>query len=139
MRIRRVYEELLKHEKRTVRKLKCLGGAVAFLILAVFFLIFLGLDVIRKIAKGFSYESGNCVVENSVFTGQNISCACGMHSCISRYPCLQVMIKITEGVEKSNLYKLVLLHDNIYDLGSEVSECLFFFVYTRWRVGICYL
>ena len=120
MKIRRVYEELLKQEKRTVLRLKCLSGATAFIFLAVFFMTFLGLDVVRKIAKGLRYESGNCVVENSIITGENVSCKCGMHACISHYPCLRVLVRIAERADKHN--KPVLLHNNIYDLGSQVSD-----------------
>ena len=122
MRIRRVYEELLKQEKRQVLQLKCLSGAAAFIFVAGFFVVFLGLDVVRKIAKGFSYKGANCVVEGSVITGKSESCTCGMHPCISQYPCLQVMVRVIDNrAEKSESSKLVLLYNNIYDLGSNVS------------------
>ena len=91
-RIRRVYEELLKQEKTSVLTLKCLSGGVAFMFVGLFLLAFLSLKVVRNIAKGFCYESGNCIVENSVITGHNVSCKCGMHSCFSHYPYLRVMV-----------------------------------------------
>lgn len=121
-RIRRVYEELLKQEKRSVLTLKCLSGAVAFMFVGLFLLAFLSLDVVRNIAKGFGYESGNCIVENSVITGHNVSCKCEIHSCFSRYPCLRVFVRITDRTQKRQLYKSVLLHNNIFDLGSHVSH-----------------
>ena len=121
-RIRRVYEELLKQEKRAVLTLKCLSGAVAFMFVGLFLLAFLSLDVVRNIAKGFGYDSGNCIVENSVITGRNVSCKCGMHSCISRYPCLRVLVRITDRTQKRQMHKSLLLHNNIFDLGSHVSD-----------------
>lgn len=121
MKIRKVYEELLKQEKRTILRLKCLSGATAFIFFALFLWAFLGLNVVRKVAKGFKFERGNCVVENSTTTGQNVSCECGMHACVSRYPCLKVWVRITERAEKTEPLKLVLLHNNIYDLGVQVS------------------
>ena len=66
----------------------------------LFLLAFLILDVVRNIAKGFGYDSGNCIVENSVITGHNVSCKCGMHSCFSHYPCLPVMVRITDRKQK---------------------------------------
>lgn len=131
MRIRRVYEGLLKQEKRKVLQLKCLSGAAAFIFVAGFFVVFLGLDVVQKIAKGFSYQGANCVVEGSVITGKSESCTCGMHPCISQYPCLQVMVRVIDRrAEKSESFKLVLLHNNIYDLGSNVSTLLPLFTHS---------
>lgn len=122
MKIRRVYEQLVKQEKRAVLRLKCLSGATAFLFFAVCLLTFLGVDVVRKIAKGFGFEKGTCVVEESLFTGSNVSCACGMHTCFSHYPCLRVLVRMaakpTQGAGK---FEPVLLHNTIYDLGADVS------------------
>ena len=123
MKIRRVYEELLKQQKRATLRLKCLSGATALLFLAVFLMALLGIDVVQKLAKGFDFESGTCVVKQSIFTGENASCNCGMHTCFSRYPCLRVLVRISEEPEQS---ELVLLHNTFYDLiGSEVSRCFF--------------
>lgn len=125
MRIRRVYEELLKQEKRAALRLKCLSGATAFILFALFLMALLGMDVVHKIIKGFDFESRNCVVEESIFTGQNITCACGMHTCFSRYPCLRVLVRISASAktDQQRVEKLepVLLHNTFYDLGSEVS------------------
>lgn len=139
MRIRRVYEELLKQEKRQVLQLKCLSGAAAFIFVAGFFVVFLGLDVVRKIAKGFSYKGANCVVEGSVITGISESCTCGMHPCISQYPCLQVMVRVIDNrAEKSESSKLVLLYNNIYDLGSNVSTlwCRYLLTLVRFQIRL---
>lgn len=139
MRIRRVYEELLKQEKRQVLQLKCLSGAAAFIFVAGFFVVFLGLDVVRKIAKGFSYKGANCVVEGSVITGKSESCTCGMHPCISQYPCLQVMVRVIDNrAEKSESSKLVLLYNNIYDLGSNVSTlwCRYLLTLVRFQIRL---
>lgn len=119
MKIRRVYEELLKQEKRAVLRLKCLSGATAFLFFAVFLMALLGIDVFQKLDKGFDFERGNCVVKGSSFTGENVSCNCGMHTCFSFYPCLRVIVTISAKPEQS---EPVLLHNTFYDLiGSEVS------------------
>lgn len=135
MKIRRVYEELLKQEKRAVLRLKCLSGATAFIVFAIFLMVLLGVDVVEKLAKGFAFESGNCIVEESIFTGGNVSCDCGMRTCFSRYPCLRVLVRISAG-EAQNVQSLkpVLLHNTFYDLGAEVSRSLSFFgdsVYLR--------
>ena len=123
MKIRRVYEALLKQEKRAVLRLKCLSGATAFLFFAVFLMALLGIDVVQKLAKGLDFESGTCVVKESILTGENVSCNCGMHTCFSRYPCLRVLVRISGEPEQS---EPVLLHNTFYDLiGSEVNRCLF--------------
>lgn len=123
MKLRRIYEELLKQEKRAVLRLKCLSGATALLFLAVFLMTFLGIDVVQKLGKGFDFESGKCVVKESIFTGQNISCNCGMHTCFSRYPCLRILVRISGEPEQS---QPILLHNTFYDLiGSEVSRRFF--------------
>lgn len=122
MKIRRVYEQLLKQEKRTVLRLKCLSGATAFIVFSVFLMMFLGLDVVRKIAKGFSFEKGVCVVQESSFNGSNVSCACGMHTCCSKYPCLRVLVKMAaKSTEDVGTSQPALLHNTIYDLGSECT------------------
>jgi len=121
MKIRRVYEALLKQEKRAVLRLKCLSGATAFLFFAVLLMALLGVDVVQKLAKGLDFESGACIVKKSILTGENVSCHCGMHTCFSRYPCLRVLVKISGEPEQS---EPVLLHNTFYDLiGSEVSRC----------------
>lgn len=126
MKIRRVYEELLKQEKRAVLRLKCLSGATAFIFFAVFFMVLLGVDVVQKLAKGFAFERGSCVVEESIFTGGNVSCDCGMRTCFSRYPCLRVLVRISAGPEQSvQTQEPVLLYNTFYDLGSEVSRSSF--------------
>lgn len=132
MRIRRVYEELLKQEKRAVLRLKCLSGATAFLFFAVFLMTLFGIDVVQKLDKGFDFERGNCVVKESSFTGENVSCNCGMHTCFSRYPCLRVMVQISGKTVQSNP---VLLYNTFYDLiGSAVSRCLFTSVFSLAHV-----
>ena len=123
MKIRRVYEELLKQEKRAVLRLKCLSGATAFIFFAVFLMALLGIDVVQKLGKGFDFESGNCVVEESILTGENVSCNCGMRTCFSRYPCLRILVRMSAESEKS---EPVLLYNTFYDLGSEVSQWLFY-------------
>ena len=122
MKIRRVYEELLKQEKRAVLRLKCLSGATAFILFAVFLMVLLGLDVFQKLAKCFAFESGNCVIEESIFTGGNVSCDCGMRTCFSRYPCLRILVRISEEPGKNVQTEPVLLYNTYYDLGSEVSR-----------------
>lgn len=122
MKIRRVYEQLLKQEKRTVLRLKCLSGATAFIVFAVFLTTFLSSEVVRKIAKGFGFEEGDCVVQESYFTGSNVSCACGMHTCFSLYPCLRILVKMTaKRTEDAETSTPVLLHNTIYDMGSECT------------------
>ena len=112
MKIRRVYEELLKQEKRAVLRLKCLSGATAFIFFAVFLMALLGIDVVQKLDKSFDFESGNCVVEESIFTGENVSCNCGMRTCFGRYPCLRVLVRMSAEPEQS---EPVLLHNTFYD------------------------
>lgn len=130
MKIRRVYEELLKQEKRAALRLKCLSGATAFICFAVFLMVLLGVDVVQKLAVGFAFESGNCVVEESIFTGGNISCDCGMRTCFSRYPCLRVSVRILKEPEVQTP-EPVLLHNTFYDLGSEVSRSSFSAAFVR--------
>jgi len=123
MKLRRIYEELLKQERRAVLRLKCLSGATALLFFAVFLMTFLGIDVVQKLGKGFAFESGKCVVKESIFTGENISCNCGMHTCFSRYPCLRILVRISGQPEQS---QPILLYNTFYDLtGSEVSRRFF--------------
>lgn len=130
MRIRRVYEELLKQEKRAVLRLKCLSGATALLFFAVFLVALLGIVAVQKLDKGFDFERGNCVVKESSFTGENVSCNCGMHTCFSYYPCLRVMVTISAKPEQS---EPVLLHNTFYDLiGSEVSWSVYFTGVFSW-------
>ena len=100
----------------------------------LFLLAFLSLDVVRNIAKGFCYESGNCIVEDSVITGHNVSGKCGMHSCFSHYPCLTVMVSRDNRQDKEKtavqvcsfqiIYQsiFILLHNNIFDLRSHVRH-----------------
>lgn len=119
MKLRRIYEELLKQERRAVLRLKCLSGATALLFFAVFLMTFLGIDVVQKLGKGFAFESGKCVVKESIFTGENISCNCGMHTCFSRYPCLRILVRISGQPEQS---QPILLYNTFYDLiGSECT------------------
>ena len=121
MKARQLYEALLKNEKRIQLQWKCVAGGTALVAFALFFATFLGIEVVYKIKKGFGFQEATCVVEHSLLTHKNVTCACGVESCVGRYPCFQVFVNFTVKGQFHTV-KHVLLYNNIYDLGSDVSR-----------------
>ena len=131
MKSRELYEELLKNERRTQLRLKCLSGAMAVMFFAAFLVTLFGLEIVRKVEKGFRFQTATCAVQDSALTDRNMSCNCGIDkSCTSHYPCLKIFVTFSAKERDVGLNsKRVLLYNNIYDIGSDVSNCFLFFVF----------